>query len=166
MAVNSDFSKDTQIVLKNDVLYYIHKNLPSNGGKNLVKTTCDLYTDKLISRAKILMLSQCKEKLKTFDCDVYTASVKRRRKTPNRSSADVNIGDIINIINAFEAYENDLIIFPENPDKIPSISPEKQTNANIVARIDINADNIEQLTQKYNDLAIHSNYEMKCWQLS
>ena len=60
MTVNSDFSKDKHIILKNDVLYYINENLPSNGSNRLVKTNCDIYPDKLYHMTKILCFHNVK----------------------------------------------------------------------------------------------------------
>ena len=106
--------------LKNDVLYFMRENGEWASCRPLVEKCLTEFADTAIADAKVYLLDNVREELKTINEELAQDVAKSRKKSNNRSIAYAQAVDILDILDAFRTK---IKVCLNNIKNIPCITP-------------------------------------------
>ena len=154
------FIKKSEIILKNDVLFFIRMNAERAGRDNIVKLLAIEYDRDEVTAAKEYLLKSAIVKLTEANQTLAKEVGQCRKGSKMRTKLIAEGYDIHDMLDALGGNVDVMAIDPEN---VPSVNPETLLHDSVVARIavleDINKDlklEVDQLKDTIKNLATPS----------
>ena len=134
------------VIITNNVLYFLNKNIHCAAPDSIIKCCRDHFKDSDIALAKTVLLEHSKGHLESIDNDLAVRASKRKRVSKHRSSDAVNLRDMLDVLDALSSHGINLNIHYANVDFIPNMNPESVTIPAIATRISITENDLQLLT--------------------
>ena len=154
------FIKKSEIILQNDVLYFIRMNAERAGRDNIVKLLAIQYDKDEVTAAKEYLLKLTIGKLREANQELAKEVSQCRKWSKMRIKLIAEGYDIHDILDALGGNVKVMAIDPEH---VPSVNPETLLHDSVIARIvaleDINKDlkfEVDQLKDTIKNLATPS----------
>ena len=155
--MSQGFIKTSEIILKNDVLYFIRMNAERAGRDTIVKMLAIKYDRDEVTEAKEYLLKMAMTKLAEANNSLAKEVAQSRKGSKLRTKL---IAEGYDIHDTLDALGINVKVMANDPENIPSVNPETLLHDSVVARIGVLEDSnkelmleVENLKERIKDLA-------------